>query len=128
MRKVLIGAGLLLGTAELVMAPSIEVPAAAAAMGAALIAASGWVLRGGRVSAAVLGALCLVELLSVPIIWAAQDQPSLTDVLTFLGFAVVSLAGVTAGVVTLSRRHPAIAEASPGLGRAHPARVRRNSR
>ncbi len=128
MRKVLIGAGLLLGTAELVMAPSIEVPAAAAAMGAALIAASGWVLRGGRVSAAVLGLLCLVELLSVPIIWAAQDQPPLTDVLTFLGFAVVSLAGVTAGVATLSRRHPTIAEASPGPGPAHPARARRNSR
>ena len=108
MRKVLIGAGLLLGIAELVMALSIEVPAAAAAMGAALIAAAVWAMRGGRVSAALLGSLCLFELVTIPIIWAAQDQPSLTDVLTFLGFAVVSLAGVTASVAILSRRRPAV--------------------
>lgn len=109
MRKILIGAGLLLGAAELAMAFVIEVPAAAAVMGVALIAASLWTMRGGRVSAAVLGALCLVELVSVPFIWANQDQPPLGDALTFLFFGVVSLAGVIACVVTLSRRHPAIA-------------------
>lgn len=109
MRKILVTAGLLLGAGELAMSFDIEHPPGPALMGVALIAASVWVLRGGRVSAAVLGALCLVELLTVPIIWAAQDQPPLTDVLTFLGFGVVSLAGVIAGVATLSRRHPAIA-------------------
>jgi hypothetical protein len=109
MRKILIGAGLLLGAAELAMAFGIEVPAAAAVMGAALIAASLWTMRGGRVSAAVLGVLCLVELVSVPLIWANQDNPPLGDVLTFLGFGIVSLAGVIACIATLTRRHPAIA-------------------
>jgi hypothetical protein len=108
MRKILIGAGLLLGAGELAMTFTIEVPAAAAVMGTALITAALWTMRGGRVSAAVLGALCLVELVFVPLIWASQDNPSLDDVLTFLYFGVVSLVGVIACVATLARRHPAV--------------------
>ena len=109
MRKILIGAGLLLGAGELAMTFTIEVPVAAAVMGAALIAASLWTMWGGRVSVAVLGALCLVELVFVPLIWASQDSPSLDDVLTFLYFGVVGLVGVIACVATLARRHPVIA-------------------
>jgi hypothetical protein len=77
--------------------------------GIALIAATVWTWRGGRISAAVLGALCLLELISVPFFWAAESRPPLADVLTLLYFGVVSLAGVVASVTTASRRRPAAA-------------------
>jgi hypothetical protein len=109
MRKILIAAGLLLGLGELVMAFGIEVPAGAGAGGIALIAATVWTWRGGRISAAVLGALCLLELVSVPFFWAAEPRPPLADVLTFLYFGAVSLAGVIASITTVTRRHPATA-------------------
>jgi hypothetical protein len=109
MRKILIAAGLLLGLGELVMAFGIEVPAGAVAGGIALIAATVWTWRGGRISAAVLGALCLLELVSVPFFWAAEPRPPLADVLTFLYFGAVSLAGVIASITTVTRRDPAIA-------------------
>jgi hypothetical protein len=109
MRKILIAAGLLLGLGEIVMAFGIEEPVPTAAGGVALIVATVWTWRGGRISAAVLGALCLLELVSVPFFWAAESSPPLTDVLTFLYFGVVSVAGVVASVTTLTRRHPAVA-------------------
>jgi hypothetical protein len=109
MRKILIAAGLLLGLAELAMAFDIEVPAASAAMGVALIAASLWTWRGGRIGAAILGVLCLFELVTVPFFWAAESNPSLGAVLIFLYFGVVSLAGVVASVTTVTRRSPAVA-------------------
>jgi hypothetical protein len=108
MRKILIAAGLLLGLGELVMAFGIEDPVPTAAGGVALIAATVWTWRGGRISAAVLGALCLFELVSVPFFWAAESRPPLADVLTFLYFGVVSLAGVVASIATASRRRPAV--------------------
>src|SRR4051812_11507587 len=109
MLKILVIAGLLLGAGEVAMSFGIENPAGAAVMGVALIAASVWSMRGGRSSAAVLGALCLVELVTVPFFWAAEDQRSVTDILTFLSFGVVALAGVIASVATLFRAHHAIA-------------------
>lgn len=109
MRKILIAAGLLLGLGELVMAFGIEDPVPTAAGGVALIAATVWTWRGGRISAAVLGTLCLFELVSIPFFWAADSHPALADVLTFLYFGVVSLAGVIAGIATVSRRRPAAA-------------------
>jgi hypothetical protein len=50
----------------------------------------------------------LFELVTVPIIWAAQDRPPLGDVLTFLAIVAVSLARVIASVATLSRRRSAV--------------------
>jgi hypothetical protein len=108
MRRILIAAGVLLGIGELIMAFGIEEPAGAAAMGVALIAVTLWTWRGGRISAGVLGVLCLVELVSVPFFWAAESRPALGDVLTFLFFGVVGLAGVVASIGTVSRRRPAI--------------------
>src|SRR5690349_14224403 len=107
MRKILIAAGLLLGLGELVMALGIENPVPTVAGGAVLIAATVWTWRGGRISASVLGALCLFELATVPLFWAAESRPPLADVLTFLYFGVVSLAGVIASIATVTRRHPA---------------------
>jgi hypothetical protein len=109
MRKILIAAGLLLGLGELVMAFGIEDPVPTAVGGVALIAATVWTWRGGRISAGVLAALCLFELVSVPFFWAAESRPPLADVLTFLYFGVVSLAGVIAGIATATRQRPAAA-------------------
>src|SRR3954451_9688839 len=98
MHKLLIAAALLLGLGELLMALNIEEPIPTAAGGVALLAATVWTSRGGRVSAGVLGGLCLLELISVPFFWAAESGPPLCDVLTFLSFGVFGLVGPGASI------------------------------
>ena len=96
--RTLMAATVAAGLLELAMAPFIEVPAAAAAIGAIFLLAALWIYRRpGIAPATVLGLAFLVELAAEP----TYERNTVTDWVVQMGFGALSLVGLAAAIGVL---------------------------